>query len=398
MTTRPPNVEVLKAAYLKASDPSLTQQQIAVRARLGTQAQVSRLLAEARERKILREVFQFPEGVSEDVRRQVEDSFFDKHGELEDALIREARELRATRSEGGSPFKRLHVVAAPGLGKPDEREAAFTSFGASAAEIVADYIDQVDMCCVAWGTEIEATVRKIRPRSEPSPRTKLFIPIAGEPTNHEPNGVSPSDAARILSTAWGNSSYLSLRGVQARIPKSVGDSKVARDLVGYSNNYRRIFEAPGSSDRSLISQVPMILTGIAAVRTSQWQMDGDAYDSDPWYLETRDAEDPSVLDMAVGNIGGVWLPRSELAEDQKRMVQELNMRWLGAQLEDFKRCSINADTQNPGVVVLAAEPENLDILLEALYLVNILIVSRQVAEALASKLLPGRGQVKPDSG
>jgi DNA-binding transcriptional regulator LsrR (DeoR family) len=384
-----PSVEVLKAAYYKAYAPALTQKDIAERARLGTQVQVSRLLAEARDRKILREVFQFPEGVSEDVRRQVENSFFERHAELEDALVREARQLRGARADGGSPFKKLHVVAAPDLDKPGERLKAFQSFGISAAEIVADYIDQAEMCCVAWGRTIDATVRNVRQRND-SHDHKLFIPIAGEPVNHEHNGVSPSDAAHALSDAWSGSSYLSLRGVQARIPKSVGDSKTARDLVGYSNNYRKIFGAPGSAERPLISQVPMILTGIGDVRTSQRQIGGDADDADPWYLETKEAEDQSVLNLAVGNIGGVWIPRSDISDDDKVKVAELNERWLGAQLKDFSRCSINADAQNPGVVVLAAEPEKLNIVLEALYLVNVLIVSRQLAEALAGKLLPER--------
>ena len=100
MVPKPPSVEVLKAAYFKAYAPSLTQQEIAARARLGTQAQVSRLLAEARERKILREVFQFPEGVAEDVRLQVENSFFERHAEVEEALVREARQLRGARADG----------------------------------------------------------------------------------------------------------------------------------------------------------------------------------------------------------------------------------------------------------------------------------------------------------
>lgn len=383
-----PSIDALKAAYYKAHAPNLTQQEIAERARLGTQAQVSRLLAEARDHKVLREVFQFPPDVAEEDRRQVENSFFERHAELETALVREARELSTVRADGGSPFKRLHVVAAPGLGNVDEREKAFKSFGISAAEIVAGYIDEVDMCCVAWGRTLDATVRHVRRRSGSVPG-KLFIPIAGEPTNHEPNGVSPSDAARTLSAAWEGSSYLALRGVQARIPKSVGDKKGARELVGYSNNYQKIFGLPDTPGRSLITQVPMILTGIGDVRTSQGQIGGaKAEDADPWYEETKDAEDLSVLDMAVGNIGGVWIPRSDLSKDDKDKVEELNTRWLGAQLKDFKRCSLNADATHPGVVVLAAEPEKLNIVLEALYLVNILIVSRQLADALADRLLP----------
>ncbi len=38
-------------------------------------------------------------------------------------------------------------------------------------------------------------------------------------------------------------------------------------------------------------------------------------------------------------------------------------------------------------MVLAVEPDKADIILEALHLINVLIVSRQLAEKLASRLL-----------
>ena len=55
-----PSYGALLAAYYKVQDPTLTQRDIAERANLGNQAQVSRFLAEAREKEVLREVFQFP--------------------------------------------------------------------------------------------------------------------------------------------------------------------------------------------------------------------------------------------------------------------------------------------------------------------------------------------------
>ena len=54
------SLDALKAAYYSVYDSALTQEQIAVQAGLGTQAQVSRLLKEAREQKVIREVFRFP--------------------------------------------------------------------------------------------------------------------------------------------------------------------------------------------------------------------------------------------------------------------------------------------------------------------------------------------------
>ena len=384
-----PDYNVFLAAYYKAADPSLTQHAIGSRANLGTQAQVSRLLAEARSKGYLREVFEFPADMPPDERRQLqrrlELSFYKQHAQLEAALTKRARELCRTRSDGGNPFKRLHVVATPGWDEGDEkaREDAFGAFGASAAEIAAGYIDEADSCSVSWGRTIDATVRRIRSRGKPPGPGKVFMPIAGEPTNFEPNGVSPSDAARILAAAWPGSEHLSLRGGPARIPKSVYEHDrdgIAREMASYSKNYQRIFGRPGG----LIENVAMILTGIGDVTTSK----RTGEQADPWYLETADAEDPEVLGLAVGNIGGVWIARDGLNGPGAGKVGQVNEHWLGAQHDDFRRCSLSGgESGRPGVVVLAVEPEKAAIALEALYLVNVLIISRQLADTLARELL-----------
>jgi DNA-binding transcriptional regulator LsrR (DeoR family) len=385
-----PDYSVFLAAYYKAADPSLTQQAIGSRANLGTQAQVSRLLAEARAKGYLREVFEFPADMPPDERRELqrklELSFYKEHAHLEAALAQRARNLCRTRSDGGNPFKRLHVVATPDWHEGDEkaRTDAFGAFGANAAEIVAGYVDEADSCSVAWGRTIDATVQRIRSGRKPPGPGKVFMPIAGEPINYEPNGVSPSDAARILAAAWtGSEPPLSLRGGPARIPKSVYEHDrdgIAREMASYSKNYRRIFARPGG----LIENVAMILTGIGDATTSK----RIGEQADPWYWETADAEDPDVLGLAVGNIGGVWIARDGLGESDTRKVEQVNKRWLGAQHDDFRRCSLSGgESGRPGVVALAVEPAKATIVLEALYLVNVLIISRQLADTLARELL-----------
>jgi len=175
---------------------------------------------------------------------------------------------------------------------------------------------------------------------------------------------------------------MSLRGVQARIPKSVAirDTQgIARDLVGYSNAYEKIFGRPGTAERPLIARVGMILTGIGDVTTSE---------KDPWYSETADAEDQSVLQLTQGNIGGIWIPRPDLSTADAEQVNKMNERWLGAQLDHFVRCSRGADLErHPGVVVLAVEPGKAEIILEALDLINVLIVSYPLALELARRTL-----------
>lgn len=389
-TGRP--LDALKAAYYKVYDPALTQEKIG-RLLAVQQAQVSRLLKDAREHKVLQEVFRFPADLSQEDRLEIVNSFFARHGQLEDALSQRSRKLSREQFGGGSPFKQLYVVAAPGIEIDNDvrvRANALRSFGMSAAGIVAGYIDEVDMCCVAWGRTIAATVEQM-PYSSVSNGTKQFIPIAGEPTNHEPNGVSASDAARRLSLAWPGSKPLSLRGVQARIPKSIHDQdggRIARELIRYSTSYRQIFGAPDSDETPLISEVPMILTGIGNVDTSKRNLAGVG--PDPWYLETVEAEEPNVLELAVGNIGGVWIARNEISDEDKERVAKVNERWLGAQYDHFRSCSLNADLMHhrPGAVVLAVEPDKAAIILEALHLINVLIVSRQLADELARRLLP----------
>ena len=73
---------------------------------------------------------------------------------------------------------------------------------------------------------------------------------------------------------------LSLRGVQARIPRSVATldgEGIARKLVAFSQHYKKIFVGDGD-ERPLIENVGMILTGIGDVSTSK---------DDPWFGRPR---------------------------------------------------------------------------------------------------------------
>jgi DNA-binding transcriptional regulator LsrR (DeoR family) len=135
----------------------------------------------------------------------------------------------------------------------------------------------------------------------------------------------------------------------------------------------------------------MILTGIGNADTSKRTIAGVG--PDPWFLETVEAEEPNILELAVGNIGGVWIARNEISDEDKEQVAKVNERWLGAQYDHFRSCSLNADLlhRRPGVVVLAVETDKADIVLEALHLINVLIISRQLADELARRLLGARG-------
>ena len=105
------------------------------------------------------------------------------------------------------------------------------------------------------------------------------------------------------------------------------------------------------------------------------------------WLETAKAEGRDVLSLAGGNIGGIWIPRQDATADDRDKIEQMNQRWLGAEHGHFERCSLRGGSADrPGVVVLAVEPEKAEIVLEALYLMNVLIISRHLADALAEEL------------
>ena len=105
---------------------------------------------------------------------------------------------------------------------------------------------------------------------------KQFIPIAGEPTNHEPSGVSPSE--RPASRRWHGliPHHCRSEGVQARIPKSVHDNgggpaacdmdRVFKQLPPYLRAFR-----PGRSTHFRRANDPEPASGTLtpASRTSQ---------------------------------------------------------------------------------------------------------------------------------
>src|SRR5215472_10116984 len=66
----------LLVGYFHGQDNALKQEAIADRLGLSGQAHVSKLLKQARQMGYLREVFEFPPDVPQDMRREVENSYF----------------------------------------------------------------------------------------------------------------------------------------------------------------------------------------------------------------------------------------------------------------------------------------------------------------------------------
>jgi DNA-binding transcriptional regulator LsrR (DeoR family) len=184
---------------------------------------------------------------------------------------------------------------------------------------------------------------------------------------------------------------LSMAAVPARLPSRLHftDEKVTererqvltkfiRDTAGY----RRIFldggESGGQKQRPLIQEMDSIITSVG----SAYQNSGD-----PWIGEmtSREGITKEQLDrLAVGDIGGVFLPRPDL-KGKHAQLEDLNARWTGPKLEHFQRCAKAASGgAAPGVIVLAIGRWKANVICECvrLGLVSELIIDHELARAL----------------
>ena len=366
--------ESLALACAWYSALGLKQDEIMEVVGIGSQAEVSRLLGFARDEKWLVQEVKFPKSLSPDAIEGIKQLGFKHQVELERRVKRISEELSAT---GTPTLQSVHVVA---TGKAEAAQAV-ERFGRPAAEVVGRLLQGASSVVVAWGRTISAIVDAM-PRPE-STGIKCFIPICGDPLNYPAGGVSPSIAANRLADIFEvpAEERLSLQGIPARIPAGLvaeDSTNVLRKYVNWSNNYRRIFGGDGGGEPALIGRVDMMLTSIGDVRTSG---------EDPFLKETAEDEgidQEQLSKLAVGNLGGVWLPRPDSSSEAVLRVKEINQHWLGAQQEHFEACARRATKSKrlPGVVAVAVEATKADVIKHALGMINRLIISRDLAEAL----------------
>lgn len=94
-------------------------------------------------------------------------------------------------------------------------------------------------------------------------------------------------------------------------------------------------------------------------------------------LETQESETVDLEKISCGNIAGLWLPKSQSTEDDQRLLDEINLRWLGISLDDLKQVAYRATVESeiPGVVLRCANPGKREIVKAALPLVNHLVIT-----------------------
>lgn len=375
----------LQCAYLAAQGMKQADIAKALGNQLG-QSQISRYLKEARNRSELLEKVEWPDNFEESDREAIKRAALPEHDREELLAL-----LNSWRPSRSSPRVRdVHVVYAGEDKDPTRPTTTDTEvFGRNAAPIIAQMFKSTSICAVAWGETIRAIVNAIGPYAEAEPAPQ-FIPLCGQPLNHHTeSAVTSSAAALALTEEFGskeNTRY-SLRGVPARIPrgldKNLSDvahpqatvNHVMRSFVDTCQHYREIF----GGDDPLIAQADMILTSIGDIA---------GVEHDPLYQDMKDSEDVEddyLKTITSGNICGTWLPTDPKSEDHVREVQGINDRWLGIKQDQIKECAMTVGVEGlaaPGVVVVAADPMQANIIKLAVGLINTLVISPELAQAL----------------
>src|SRR5579871_2723524 len=318
--------KVLRAAHAFCQGDELTQEAIAER--LGvSQSQVSRLLAEARERRLLIDRPQFvppePGHPLHELWREVESQY----------VISKRLENRFS-DAFGDPLRRVIVV-------DGQDEAYFTGAARALVPLLARDPGEpgaVSTLGVTWGRNIRHVIQALPALiSEPlRARNPLkLVPLCGEPFQDgiDPQSFSSSalvyELHRILHGPQ-KEPPLSIAGVYAFIPRdfSRAEADTIRKFYGLGAGYTTIF----GESAPLAGSLDSILT---AVGVASAQHRGIFLSERVHLGDLKENEVASVL----GDVSGILIPRKKAKPALRDRIRELNERWTGVKEDHLRQCA-----------------------------------------------------------
>ncbi len=370
--------KVLRAAHAFCQGDELTQEAIAER--LGvSQSQVSRLLAEAREKRILIDRPQF-------VPPEPGHPLHDLWREVESQYVVSKRLENRFRDAFGDPLRRVIVV-------DGEDEAFFSGAAHALVPLLArdpSELGGVSTLGVTWGRNIRHVIQAL-PAVTPEPlraRNPLkLVPLCGEPFQDRIDPQSFSSSAlvwelhRVLNGPQ-KEPPLSIAGVYAFIPRSFtrNEADTIRKFYGLGAGYTTIFAGPNP----LVGSLDSILT---AVGVASAQHRGIFLAERVHLGDLKEGEVASVL----GDISGILIPRKKAKPALRDRLNELNERWTGVNEEHLRQCA-SRPSDSLGVTVVAQAANRAQLIFRCLEekLINTLLISRVLAETLAALVESGQ--------
>jgi DNA-binding transcriptional regulator LsrR (DeoR family) len=259
-------------------------------------------------------------------------------------------------------------------------------FGRLAAGRMQELLPRMRLVGVTWGKTIARLVdglRQLNPQAPSLPRPVQFVPLTGEPLAFPDPETSSSTLAHRLGEVFtpGAHSLHSLAAVPAFIPAKFPRKSQAtiRNFIAEIAGYRAVFEPAGPDRKTqepLVDRLDAIVTGVGTVSAG---VSGRLLDD---RVAAEGVTKEELQERAVGDIGGVFLPRA--ARDP--VVRGINERWTGVRLEHLARCATAAadDPQRVGVVVVAIGRAKVEVTLACVRagLITELILDHDLAAAL----------------
>jgi hypothetical protein len=292
--------------------------------------------------------------------------------------------LKATEPAGVSRLKKVSIYYGDGMGL----------FNRTVLPAVEAVLAHAGVMGVTWGRTVRGLVTTLRESLQRPLRSEnpiQFVPLCGELLQDPDDRIEHSSSALagslhelINGTSAGGGATPSLRGIPAFIPSSfnVAEVKTIRRFMHQFAGYGVVFGEDGNHDGdALVCRIDTILTSVGAVQAGRRGI----------FLAERvrlgELSEAELNGMVVGDLGGLIIPKRDLAPPQARRIAAMNERWTGIKQHGLERCAEEAArSTRPGVVVLAPDRLRHDVVRRCveLGLISQLIISRDLADALES--------------
>ena len=294
------------------------------------------------------------------------------------------------RSQGRERAIRLRVFPCGGGGEDRER---MKKLGEFAAPVVRQLLLRSRSCGLTWGGMLKAVVTGLRDLPFPPPWRKTpiqCIPLSGEPLARDRASFSSSSLARDLGIIINGDQYdaPSLAMVPAFIPDAFRkhEQEGVRNLIELVKSYHDIFGGQGNGNSDTQTAKPKAMT-LDMILTSVGSLDKPLGFGRGVLFDEMSVSYQDLKSFLVAEVGGVCIPRPNLAADKKEQFHKVQNSWTGLRLEHLMACAARgggALKGPPGVVVISGGKGKASAVCELikLGLVNYLLIDEVLAEEL----------------
>jgi DNA-binding transcriptional regulator LsrR (DeoR family) len=310
--------------------------------------------------------------------------------------------------QSGGILKTLRVCYSGYKAEPkgkEEWDEALDLFAHNAAPYVLAHLCKSRLgIAVGWGMTVACASEAAGQRLDEATRPKQngqrairIVPTACEPLQ-PPAGrdTSSTNIATVLNGYLNgprNGRVWSLKNIPSVLPETYTDKAkrkdIEQDFLKFARDYWEIFgDQEDPDNKSLIAQCDTSISSGGAFH--QWQIFADAL------FKSSGISPEELQKLAVGDIGGILIPRLGITEKEKTRFEQIKNLWTGIRLEQYQRIARSAaQSTEPdapaGSMLIAIGKSKAEIILDLvtradLRVVNALVIDAHLAQAISDLL------------